>query len=275
MICADLEVIGYADQAYFNVPTDTHGSTGYNAPPQHQPAQYNTPSYGSNVPTYGNTNAAPPSYGNANSAVPSYGGVPSYGNQPSVPTYGAPQNTPSYGISAPSHGNPQIAPSYGAPYGSGGGGYGNRAVVRDDSNMNITPIKEINPYSNKWTIKARVTKKTDIKTWNNAKGSGTLFSIDLLDNEGTEIRATFFKEACDKFFPIVAEQGVYTFSAGKLKIVANQQFSNIKNPYELSFDMHSEIRPAAEDGGIRSAAAFHFVRIADISTMETNKLVGE
>lgn len=32
----------------------------------------------------------------------------------------------------------------------------------------------------RWTIKARVTKKTDIKRWSNAKGEGTLFSIDLL-----------------------------------------------------------------------------------------------
>lgn len=261
MICAELDVIGYAEQAYFSVSGDAQ-----NAPPQQQANPYNAPSYGSSVPTYGNTNVAPLSYGN---------GVPSYGNQQSVPSYGAPQYTPVNAAPAPTYGNQLSVPSYGAPYGSGAPAYGNRAIVRDDSNMNITPIKEINPYSNKWTIKARVTKKSDIRSWNNAKGSGTLFSIDLLDNEGTEIRATFFKETCEKFYPIIAEQGVYTFSGGKLKIVSNQQYSNIKNPYELTFDVHSEIRPAAEDGAIRSTAAYHFVKIANIGNMETNKLVGE
>ena len=44
-----------------------------------------------------------------------------------------------------------------------------------------------------------------MKKWSNAKGEGTLFSIDLIDNAGTEIRATFFKEACTKFFPIIEE----------------------------------------------------------------------
>lgn len=56
-----------------------------------------------------------------------------------------------------------------------------------------------------WTIKARITSKSDIRRWSNAKGEGTLFSIDLLDNEGGEIRATFFKDACEKFFPVLEE----------------------------------------------------------------------
>jgi replication factor A1 len=42
-------------------------------------------------------------------------------------------------------------------------------------------------------LQARVTSKTDLKSWNNPKNSGTLFSIDLLDEWGGEIRATFFK----------------------------------------------------------------------------------
>lgn len=57
----------------------------------------------------------------------------------------------------------------------------------------------------RWTIKARITSKSDIRRWSNAKGEGTLFSIDLLDSDGGEIRATFFKEACDKFFPVLEE----------------------------------------------------------------------
>ncbi len=56
----------------------------------------------------------------------------------------------------------------------------------------------------RWTIKARVTRKNDIRRWSNAKGEGHLFSIDLTDSKG-EIKATFFKEACDKFYPAIEE----------------------------------------------------------------------
>jgi replication factor A1 len=38
-----------------------------------------------------------------------------------------------------------------------------------------------------------VTNKSDIRRWSNAKGDGTLFNVDLLDEHGGEIRGTFFK----------------------------------------------------------------------------------
>ena len=55
-----------------------------------------------------------------------------------------------------------------------------------------------------------------MKRWSNARGEGTLFSIDLLDEHGGEIRATFFKEACEKFFPMIEAGQVYTFSGKSL-----------------------------------------------------------
>ena len=36
----------------------------------------------------------------------------------------------------------------------------------------------------RWTIKARVTSKSQIRKWSNAKGEGHLFSIDLMDSSG-------------------------------------------------------------------------------------------
>jgi len=54
----------------------------------------------------------------------------------------------------------------------------------------------------RWVIKARVTSKTPVRTWSNARGEGKLFSMDLIDESG-EIRATAFKEQCDKFFDMI------------------------------------------------------------------------
>ena len=37
------------------------------------------------------------------------------------------------------------------------------------SHANIYPIEGLSPYAHKWTIKARVTQKSDIKTWKKAR----------------------------------------------------------------------------------------------------------
>lgn len=65
----------------------------------------------------------------------------------------------------------------------------------------IHPISSLSPYQNKWTIKARVTSKSDIKTWTNARGEGKLFSVNLLDETG-EIKLTAFNDAANIFYPI-------------------------------------------------------------------------
>ena len=44
----------------------------------------------------------------------------------------------------------------------------------------------------------RVTTKTPIRSYANARGPGKLFSCDLIDQSG-EIRATAFNTECEKF----------------------------------------------------------------------------
>lgn len=65
------------------------------------------------------------------------------------------------------------------------------------------PIKALNAFASDWKIKARVTKKGDMRTWNNAKGTGKLMNIDLVDREGTGIQATFFNEQAERFYPML------------------------------------------------------------------------
>ena len=103
-------------------------------------------------------------------------------------------------------------------YGNNNGGFGGRynrsggAVVQSgQGSSDICPINQLNPYRSSWTIKARVTSKSAKKTWNNAKGEGCLFSVDLLDADGSEIRGTFFKEAVEKFYDMLQEDNVYVF----------------------------------------------------------------
>lgn len=57
-------------------------------------------------------------------------------------------------------------------------------VVPQGSSLAGQPIHSIaslNPYINRWVIKARVTAKSDIRNYSNQKGQGQLASVDLLD----------------------------------------------------------------------------------------------
>jgi hypothetical protein len=65
---------------------------------------------------------------------------------------------------------------------------------------------------------------------------------------------------------------VYTFSQGKLKVVANKQYTTIKNNYELTFDTSSVIIPAQDSDDIKRES-FNFVKISDLTGIEVNHLV--
>lgn len=99
----------------------------------------------------------------------------------------------------------------------------------------IYPIEAISPYSNKWTIKARCTSKSSIKTWHNKNGEGKLFSVNLLDDSG-EIRATGFNDQCDMLYELFQEGSVYYISSPCRVQIAKKQFTNLNNDYELTFE---------------------------------------
>ena len=68
----------------------------------------------------------------------------------------------------------------------------------------VHPISSLNPYGQRWTIKARVTNTPSIRTWSKPSGDGKLCSFDFLDESG-EIRATCFNAEVDRFFDMVQE----------------------------------------------------------------------
>ena len=50
-----------------------------------------------------------------------------------------------------------------------------------------------------WRVKIRISKKGEIKTWQNAKGEGCLINFEFIDKEGTRLQATAFKEHVDMY----------------------------------------------------------------------------
>jgi replication factor A1 len=135
----------------------------------------------------------------------------------------------------------------------------------------FSPINSLNPYRNRWTIKARVTAKSDMKTWTNQKGDGKLFSVDLLDQEGGQIRATMFNDAADRLYPIFQQDKVYTISKGQLKL-ANKKFSRLPNEYEITLNNDAEVAFFGEDTSIQQQV-FDFSTIERIQTREPDDFV--
>lgn len=121
------------------------------------------------------------------------------------------------------------------------------------------PVKALNTFSSDWAIKVRVTKKYPLKTWNNAKGSGELFNIDLIDMDGTQIQGTFFKTCAQRFHPVIEENKVYIVSGGKISL-ANKKFTTITNDYCITFSESTKFDPAEEDSSI-SNVGFTFKTI--------------
>jgi len=110
-----------------------------------------------------------------------------------------------------------------------------------------------------WKIKARVTKKSDLRQFTTQKGPGKVFSADLIDADGTQIQASFFNDAAEQFFPQIQENKVYLFSNGYVKL-ANKRFTSIKNDYCLNFDKGGDIEEVPEDVSIKNQG-FDFIKI--------------
>jgi len=146
-----------------------------------------------------------------------------------------------------------------------------RSSVGAGSGGVYTPIDSITPYQNKWQIKARVTSKSDIRTWNNAKGSGKLFSLDLMDESG-EIRATAFKEQCDMYYDMIQVGKVYLISNCQVK-AANKQFSKLRNDYELTFKDNVIVQPCDEDTSDVPTIIYNFMSIADLASQQKDAIV--
>jgi hypothetical protein len=151
-------------------------------------------------------------------AAPQYGGPPQqqqqgggggygggYGGPPAGGGYGGGGDGGGYGAPAPGGGGGGGGGGgYGAPMGGAGqqgpgqqgGGYGGPAggqplaprygnpggaVARNENSARTVPISQLNPYQNRWTIKVRITAKSDIKSYHNDKGDGKLCSFDIMD----------------------------------------------------------------------------------------------
>jgi len=134
----------------------------------------------------------------------------------------------------------------------------------------VFPINDLSPYHRSWTIKARVTTKAATRTFTRKTGNGgegKLFSVELLDAEGGQIRATFFNEGVDKYEKMLQQEKVYLFSGGSLKI-ANRQYTSLSHRYEITFDSACHVEVASDDVAIGKMR----FEIVDLRALQSRQL---
>ncbi|KAL5596839.1 hypothetical protein BROUX41_006477 [Berkeleyomyces rouxiae] len=130
----------------------------------------------------------------------------------------------------------------------------------------ISKIESLSPYNHKWTIRARVSFKSDVKTWHKASGEGKLFSINLLDETG-EIKATCFNELVDQYYDVLEQGSVYYISTPCRVNMAKKQFSNLPHEYELAFERDTLIEKAEDQTSVPQVM-FNFHTIQELQNIE-------
>ncbi|XP_063719153.1 replication protein A 70 kDa DNA-binding subunit-like [Symsagittifera roscoffensis] len=132
------------------------------------------------------------------------------------------------------------------------------------------PIVGLNPYQNKWVIKARCMNKGSIRNYNNAKGPGKLFNFEVADSSG-EIRITGFNDQVDKFYDMIEPEKVYLITGCSVK-AANKQYNKTGHDYELTLTNGTLIEPMADDGEAPKLS-YNFQTIDRLLETEPNSVV--
>ncbi|EEF48016.1 replication factor A 1, rfa1, putative [Ricinus communis] len=177
-------------------------------------------------------------------------------------------------LSAQNYGNniqsfqPNVQPPYRPPP-----NYRNHgAIMKNEAPARIIPIAALNPYQGRWAIKARVTAKGDLRRYNNARGDGKVFSFDLLDSDGGEIRVTCFNAVVERFYDVIEVGRVYLISKGSLK-PAQRNFNHLKNEWEIFLEATSTVDLCPDGDNSIPKQQFTFKTISEIENVENNSIL--
>lgn len=142
---------------------------------------------------------------------------------------------------------------------------------RSSNTFQTIGIADLTPYIGKWVVKGRVTSKSAIREYNNAKGGGKLFNFTLADKTG-EIKVTAFNTDCERVYPYVEQNKVYVLGRASVKN-ADKRYTTADFEITLNNDsLLEEVNDSNETKDI-PLVKFNFVAIGSLSNISTNQPV--
>lgn len=148
------------------------------------------------------------------------------------------------------------------------------------ANKRVMPINALTPFAGaKWMVKARVVEKQPVRRWRNAKGTGLVTNVTIIDETGTAIRATLFNDGVEKYYRMLQVGKVFYFGPstrgqGNSVRGANKQFSALSHDYELALDDSSPVQPVqAHDVSVQKIAmgtTANFLRFSELANRAAN-----
>ena len=129
-----------------------------------------------------------------------------------------------------------------------------------DSDEFYLEIANLTIYERGWKVKGRIIKKTPLREFVSRGKPGCVFNIVILDRTRT-IQGSFFGDVARKFYDMLQEGKVYSFSDGIVKNAT--KFNSTGYKYEISFTDRSNIEEKPDDPSI-PGFSFRFVTIKDI-----------
>uniref|UniRef100_A0A147BD33 Putative replication factor a 1 rfa1 n=1 Tax=Ixodes ricinus TaxID=34613 RepID=A0A147BD33_IXORI len=136
----------------------------------------------------------------------------------------------------------------------------------EDPNV-VVPISTLGRFSDRWTIRARVTHKSSI----HPKNGLYMFSVELRD-ESAEINAMVMSNRCVewvRFYERIQLNKIYYITGGDLT-PADRTYVSVENENELLFTDETTVSPCYEaTPRIPTLSSFKFVVVKDLR--QTNK----
>jgi replication factor A1 len=107
--------------------------------------------------------------------------------------------------------------------------------------------------------------KAELGHYNNTRGDDKVFSFDLLDCDGGEIRATCSNQVADQFYNQIEAGRIYLISKGYLK-PAQRNFNHLRHDLEIFLESTSTIQLCFEDDSTIPSQQSHFRPVSDMKT---------
>lgn len=136
---------------------------------------------------------------------------------------------------------------------------------------NISPIKILNPYQNKWTIKGKVTDKWPIWSYSTPTKNGQFFSLDIANTKGCEVRVTCFDQIDQLYYDCVEIGAHYVISKGSIK-EANTRYNKLNNHLKIFLSNASILKCCTHDDDPAQTRS-PFTPISKVVQLTNNTLV--